>query len=93
MNTIRFDDRYSARCTPFDTDEDDNRRRLRRLQYYLPQAMEELTQRQREMVQLRFYEDLSVSEIAQRLQVNPSTVSRCLSRAERRLHRVLRFSL
>lgn len=93
MSTIHFDERFSARCTPFDTDITDNRARLRRLHRALPMAMEDLTSRQREMIALHFNENLSVTEIARRLEVNPSTVSRCIARAENRLRRVLRFSL
>lgn len=93
MKTIRFDERFTARFEPFDDEITDNRVRLRRLRRALPLAMEDLTPRQREMIQLHFFENLSVTEIARRLEVNPSSVSRCLSRAETRLHRCLRFTL
>ena len=92
MKTIRFDERFCSQYVPFDHDED-NHHRLRRLHRHLPEAMKELTARQQLMVQLHFYENLSKSEIARRLEINPSTVSRCLTRAEARLRRVLRFIL
>ena len=53
----------------------------------------ELTPRQRQMVRLRYGEKLSVTDIALRLGVNKSTVSRCLRRARQQLYRRLRFAL
>ena len=93
MNTTHFDERYSASIDPFSGEPKDNSLRLGRLRRYLPEAMEDLTARQRQVVHLHFFENLSVSEIARQLEVNPSSVSRCLSRAQLRLHRVLRFTL
>lgn len=63
-----------------------------RLKRNLLRAMrEELTDRQREMLTLRYAGGLSVSEIARQLEVCPSTVSRTLARGERRLFRALRY--
>ncbi|MBR5572733.1 MAG: sigma-70 family RNA polymerase sigma factor [Oscillospiraceae bacterium] len=93
MRTTHFDERYSAAVDPFSSEANDNSLRLGRLRRYLPEAMEDLTARQRQIVHLHFYENLSVSQIARRLNVNPSSVSRCLSRAQLRLQRVLRFIL
>ena len=93
MRATRFDERYSAHYDPFSSQLCDNRMRLRRLHRYLPEAMEDLTERQKEIVQMHFFEDKTVSEIARELDVNRSTVSRCLSRAEQRLLRTLRFTL
>lgn len=93
MGNIHFDERYSAHYDPFSLPQGDNRKRLRRLRHYLPAAMEDLTERQKEMVRMHFFDDKSVSDIARELDVNRSTVSRCLSRAERRLLRTLRFTL
>lgn len=53
----------------------------------------ELTPRQRQMVDMQFQEELTVTEIARRLGVNKSTVSRCLRRARQRLYSRLRFTL
>jgi RNA polymerase sigma factor (sigma-70 family) len=55
--------------------------------------MAELTPRQRQMVDMQFQEELTVTEIARRLGVNKSTVSRCLRRARQRLYSRLRFTL
>lgn len=72
----------------------DNAARRERLLRNLHQAMErELTPRQREMVQLRYGEGCSVTDIALRLAVNKSTVSRCLTRATGKLRRFLVYSL
>lgn len=93
MRTTHFDERYSGGFDPFSASPQDNSLRLGRLRRYLPEAMEDLTARQRQIVHLHFYENLSVSEIARQLAVNPSSVSRCLTRAQLRLQRVLRFTL
>lgn len=53
----------------------------------------ELTDRQREMLRLRYEEGLSVSAIARRLQVNKSTVSRTVNRGQKRLRKYLQYSL
>ena len=71
----------------------DNSERLCRLRRRLPDAMADLTPRQRQMVCLRYGEKLSVTGIALRLGVNKSTVSRCLRRARQQLYHRLRFAL
>ncbi|MBR6677768.1 MAG: sigma-70 family RNA polymerase sigma factor [Oscillospiraceae bacterium] len=93
MRDIHFDERYSASYDPFTPPQGDNHKRLRRLRRYLPEAMEDLTERQKEMVRMHFFDEKTVSDIARELEVNRSTVSRCLSRAEKRLLRTLRFTL
>lgn len=93
MGNLLFDERYSAHYDPFISPCCDNHMRLRRLRHYLPEAMDDLTERQKEMVRMHFFDDKTVSDIARELEVNRSTVSRCLSRAERRLLRTLRFTL
>ena len=72
----------------------DNGSRRHRLLRNLPRAVAaELTPRQRQMVDMQFQEELTVTEIARRLGVNKSTVSRCLRRARQRLYSRLRFTL
>lgn len=71
----------------------DNSERLGRMRRRLPDAMAELTPRQRQMIQLQYAEKLTVTQIAQRLGVNKSTVSRCLRRARQTLYSRLRFTL
>ena len=71
-----------------------NAEQLERLLAYLPQAIEEeLTDRQRQMVGMYFYQNMNASQIARELQLNPSTVSRTLHRATQRLQRVLRYAM
>ncbi len=72
---------------------DDNSSRRQRLLHNLTKAVaEELTPRQREMLHLYYYEQLNMVQIAARLGVNKSTVSRTLCRARRRLHHILQYS-
>ena len=72
----------------------DNESDLRRLRCNLRLAREqELTARQRELLRLRYEEEMSVTQIAGRLGVSKSTVSRTLSRAQRRLYKCLRYGL
>ncbi len=72
----------------------DNAERIRRLLSNLPLAVEqELTERQKEILQMRFTRGMSVTDIAHTLGVNKSTVSRSLSRSVERLYRALRYSL
>ena len=75
-------------------DGDSNTERIARLLEHLPRAMEEeLTARQRQIVEMHFYEDLTVTQIAQQLKVHPSTVTRTLQRSAEKLQRVLRYTL
>lgn len=72
----------------------DNESDLARLKRNLRLAREEeLTARQRELLRLRYEENLSMSEIAALIGRDKSTVSRTLSRARRRLYKCLRYGL
>ena len=65
---------------------------LDRLRRNLRRARElELTPRQREMLNMYYDQGMKMSQIARRLHVNPSTVSRTLRRARDRLHRCLSY--
>ena len=71
-----------------------NEETLKRLRRNLTTAIQEdLTPRQREMLLMRYYDGLSQVEIARRIGVDKSVVSRTLKRAYGRLHRALRYSL
>lgn len=73
---------------------EDNSLQLERLRRNLRVARErELTPRQRMVVEMRYDQGLSGREIARRLKVNPSTVSRTLSRAKNRLRQYLRYTI
>ncbi len=64
---------------------------LQLAQRALRDALEyELTPRQRQLVLMHFYEQYTVGQIAGKLELDKSTVSRTLSRAKQRLRRSLR---
>ena len=90
MNDLLFD---YAQLAQWQQGDEDNSRRLRRLRRRLPDAMAELTPRQREVLALYMERDMNVTQIAAVLGVNKSTVSRCLRRARQRLYSRLRFTL
>ena len=74
----------------------DNESDLMRLKRNLRLALareEELTPRQRELLRLRYEENMTVTEIAAAIGRDKSTVSRTLSRARRRLYKCLRYGL
>ena len=72
----------------------DNRQRLERLAANLQTAMDqELTPRQRQMLQMHFFDGQTVTDIADTLGVSKSTVSRTISRSIDKLFRALRYSL
>lgn len=73
---------------------DDNAAQLERMRRSLRQARQQaLTPRQREMLIMRYEQNMSGSEIARELGLNRSTVSRTLRRARERLRRCLQYSL
>lgn len=73
---------------------DSNHEQTRRLLTNLPLAVaEELTERERQILRMRFTQNMRVTDIAQELGVQKSTVSRALSRATEKLYRALRYSL
>lgn len=56
-------------------------------------AMEgELTQRQRECIQLRYFKQMRVNEIAELLGLTPGTVSVHIKKGRERLGKVMRYS-
>lgn len=73
---------------------EDNSEQMDRLRRNLRRAREqELTKRQREMVALYYDRGMTMPQIAERLGVSRSTVSRTLRRARDRLYRFLRYTL
>ena len=67
---------------------------LERLQKNLTAVIrDELTPKQQEVLQLYYFEGLRMKDIAERLKVNRSTVSRNLMRAQRKLAKYLKYSL
>jgi len=53
---------------------------------------EELTDRQRELINLYYIEQMSMTEIAQRLDLSPSTIRRTLKRGRGRLKKYLKYN-
>ncbi|MCI8329541.1 MAG: sigma-70 family RNA polymerase sigma factor [Oscillibacter sp.] len=98
MNTTRFDTRASEWIGDLAVwtrqNAPDNGEQLDRLRRGLRRAREqELTPRQRQMLELYFDRGMNIPQIAGELGVNPSTVSRTLRRAKDRLYRCLRYAL
>ena len=72
----------------------DNSRDLQRLKRNLRRVRQaELTQRQQQILQMHFEQQMSVCAIARELSVAPSTVSRTLRRGKERLRHFLQYSL
>lgn len=70
----------------------DNTAEISRLKRNLVHCIqEEVTQRQRTALSLYYVQGLNMREIAQRMGVDPSTVSRTIKRGEQRLQRCLRY--
>ena len=71
-----------------------NADQTRRLLTNLPLAVqEELTERERQVLRMRFSRNMRVTDIARELGIQKSTVSRTISRATHKLYRALRYSL
>ena len=98
MRDTRFDSRSSewiGDMTVWMRDHaEDNSDQLERLRRNLRRAREqELTPRQREILALYYDRGLKMPQIARKLGVNRSTVSRTVKRAKERLYRCLRYAL
>ena len=97
MRTTRFDTRSSEWIGDMTVwmreNAEDNALQLERMKRNLRIAREkELTPRQRCMLELYYDRQMSVTEIAEELCVNVSTVSRTLQRARNRLRRYMQYS-
>ena len=53
----------------------------------------DLSPRQKELILLYYYENLNNKQIAERLQIHPSTVCRTLGRAKNRIYKLLHIYL
>ena len=98
MRDTRFDSRSSewiGDMTVWLRDHaEDNSDQLEQLRRNLRRAREqELTPRQREILALYYDRGLKMPQIARKLGVNRSTVSRTVKRAKERLYRCLRYAL
>ena len=98
MRDTRFDSRSSewiGDMTVWLRDHaEDNSDQLERLRRNLRRAREqELTPRQKEILDLYYDRGLKMPQIARKLGINRSTVSRTVKRAKERLYRCLRYAL
>lgn len=92
--SIRNNEVYGDMAAWLRANAEDNESDVRRLKRNLRLAREEeLTPRQRQLMQMRFEQNMSVSEIAQALGRDKSTVSRTITRAKQRLYKCLRYCL
>jgi len=74
------------------SEENTNTDSLRLLKQNLIRCLnEDITPRQRTLLTMYYVQQLSQTEIARRLGVDPSTVSRTILRGERKLQRCLRY--
>lgn len=71
-----------------------NQESCERVRAKLPKAiLNELTPRQRKLLQMYYFDGLTMREIAEIENVNQSTVSRTLARGRDRLQRVLEYAV
>lgn len=71
-----------------------NQNEYKKILHILSKAMEgELTYRQKECLILKYYKNLNVTQIALKLGVGKSTVSRHIKKAKLRLYKVLNYYL
>lgn len=73
--------------------EQTNEERLNRLKKALPIALENLTAKQKKYLRCYFYDELTVTEIAELYNIAPSTVSRTIARGKKKLKTILQFAL
>ena len=92
--SIRNNEFYGDMAEWIRTHAEDNEGDLRRLKRNLRLAREEeLTERQRQLLRMRYEENKTVSAIARELGVDKSTVSRTITRAKNRLYKCLRYGI
>ena len=72
--------------------ESNNSKHIERMKKALVSAMQnELTQRQRDAISLRYFDGMKLDEIAARLSCSKSSVSRRLKRGRERIHKFLKY--
>lgn len=92
--SIRNNEIYGDMAAWMQAHAEDNENDLMRLKRGLRVAREEeLTVRQRQVLQMKFERGMGVCQIADELGVDKSTVSRTLTRARKRLYKCLRYAL
>ena len=93
---LSFDLMESVLGSPFHSSldqDDDQATETQKLCRALRQVIDgELTQRQQDCLRLYYFEGMKMDEVADRLGIQASTVSRHLKKAKRRIEQVLRYS-
>lgn len=91
INSLNFVNNGKNCFNPF-SDENNNDENIKLMNRYVKKIINyELTERQRQIINLYYYEQKSISEIAVCLDVNPSTVSRSLASSRKNIFRILRY--
>lgn len=73
-------------------DSDTNIRDIKKMKQILCEALKsELTERQRQCVTMYYYDDMKMKEIASTLSLSPSTVTRHIKAAQRKLKNVAKY--
>ena len=71
---------------------DTNIRDIKKMKQILCKALKsELTERQRQCVTMYYYDDMKMKEIASTLSLSPSTVTRHIKAAQRKLKNVAKY--
>ncbi len=90
MDALEFDKKISE--LSFDENAETNAELVEKVKKSMLKVIKnELTPRQKEIIMLYYYERLGISEIAERLGVVPSTVSRTIKRAREKIYRFLKY--
>lgn len=72
----------------------DNRKQLDQIKNYLSKAIdEELTDRQKQIINMFFFDGKTLTEISNVLEINKSTVSRHITRSKEKLKDALQYGL
>ena len=97
MSTTRFDTRASEWIGDMtvwlrENASDNSEQRERLLRNLRKVIAQELTPRQRRMVEMYYFQQKNIPTIAKELGIDPSVVSRTLSRGKDRIRRYLKYS-
>lgn len=84
---------FEAGFNPF-AEENSNDEKLRNISRCMRRVINcELTERQKQIVMMYYYEDKNMNEIAVNLDVSPSTVSRSIASSRKKIFRILKYYL